>query len=351
MPEFEAEDRRMPGRAGSDRAAEFSPEILTDLEAAVRLALAKWSVTDDASIRLLNVSENATFAVDDARGGRALVVRVHRRAYHAADEIRSEIAWIDALRRDAIVDTPEPLRGADGEALQILTSPAGLADRHAVAFAFAPGSEPVSDAGLPGWFRRLGSLTARMHGHARSWAPPASFRRKTWDFEAMFGRHKLWGDWRSGVGLDANGAALIERALALVRLRLEQFGASPQQFGLIHADLRLANLLVDEPHLRVIDFDDCGLSWHLYDFAAAVSFFEHEPIVTILKDAWVEGYRAVSRLPQEDVDEMPVFVAMRRFLLVAWVASHPEVPIAQDLGAPYTAGALDIAERLLSDFG
>ena len=59
--------------------------------------------------------------------------------------------------------------------------------------------------------------------------------------------------------------------------------------------MRLANLLVDGDEVKVIDFDDCGFSWHLYDAATAVSFFEHEPHVPELMDAWVRGYRRVAR--------------------------------------------------------
>ena len=329
---------------------EYTPETLADVEAAVRTTLPAWSIPADAPVRLLNVSENATFRADSP-GAAPVVIRAHRAKYHTGQEIRSEIAWIEALREEDVVETPAPLRGVDGSVVQRLRSPAGLADRHAVAFAFAPGQEPVVGADLSGWFQRLGAVTARLHAQAQRWTRPPDFRRKTWDFDAMFGPRPLWGDWRAGVGLDAVGTALIGRALDLIRGRLERFGRSPARFGLIHADLRLANLLVEGEHLRVIDFDDCGFSWRLYDFAAAVSFFEHEPIVDGLREAWVAGYRTVAPLAEEDAAEMPVFIAMRRFLLVAWIASHPEVPVARELGAAYTVGAMDMAERLLSGFG
>jgi Ser/Thr protein kinase RdoA (MazF antagonist) len=329
---------------------QYGPEVLADLDLAIRAALPLWSLSSDAEIRLLNVSENATYRVDDTCTGRSVLLRVHRLDYHETQEIRSEIDWIEALRAERAVETPAPLRGADGTFVQTLPSLSGFPTRSAVAFDFAPGQEPAADADLPGWFRTLGALTARMHSHARGWVPPEGFQRKTWDFDSMFGAQAYWGPWRAGVGLDAAGTALMDRALTLIRTRLERFGRSPERFGLIHADLRLANLIVDEPHLRVIDFDDCGLSWRLYDFAAAVSFFEHEPIVDELRDVWVEGYRSVTQLPQEDADELPIFIAMRRFLLVAWVASHPEVQIAQELGAGYTAGALTMAEKLLSRY-
>ena len=55
------------------------------------------------------------------------------------------------------------------------------------------------------------------------------------------------------------------------------YGQGRERFGLVHADIRLANLLVDGDHVRVIDFDDCGLSWFMYDFATTVSFIEDHP--------------------------------------------------------------------------
>ena len=313
-------------------------------------ALPLWGLPCGSAVDLLNVSENRTYRAQPP-GSSPIVIRLHRPHYHGAREIRSEIAWIEALRQDGVVDTPAPIQGIDGQFVQVLPASDGGPDRHAVAFAFAPGAEPVVDADLPAWFAKLGAVTARLHLHAQNWTQPHDFQRKTWDWDAMFGPNPLWGDWRAGVGLDASAAALLGRAIDLIRARTNRFGRSPARFGLIHADLRLANLLVDGDRLRVIDFDDCGFSWRLYDFASAVSFFEHEPIVDDLREAWVAGYRTVAALPEEDAAELPVFIAMRRFLLVAWIASHPDVPIAQDLGAGYTDGAAAMAERLLSTFG
>lgn len=332
-------------------AGEYDPEVLADLEAAVRGALAQWSLAPDSDIRLLNVSENATYLITNPDDGRRVVLRVHRLGYHTEEEIRSELAWIEALRTERVIDTPPPLPGRDGALVQRLRSPSGRPLRHAVAFDHVPGREPEPSADLVPWFHTLGALTARMHLHTRRWPVPEGFRRKTWDYDAMFGATPLWGPWRAGLGLDAEGTALLGRALDLIARRLRRFGRDRDRFGLVHADLRLANLLVDEPHMRVIDFDDCGISWYLYDFASAVSFFEHEPIVDDLMRAWVDGYRSVAPLSDDDAAELPVFVAMRRFLLVAWLASHSEVPLAQEMGIAYTHGALDMADRLLTTHG
>jgi len=59
--------------------------------------------------------------------------------------------------------------------------------------------------------------------------------------------------------------------------RLERYGKSKDRFGLVHADMRLANLLVADKDVTVIDFDDCGFSWFMYDLGSSVSFIEDHP--------------------------------------------------------------------------
>jgi Ser/Thr protein kinase RdoA (MazF antagonist) len=244
---------------------EYTPEAVAELNARVAANLDRWTLSPATSISLLNVSENATFALSDP-AGRELVLRLHRVGYSTLPEIRSELAWMDALRRDGVIQTAPPVPGANGDLVQILESRASASARFAVAFERLPGKEPDSRDAVR-WFERLGEMTARMHGHAKSWGLPPGFRRKRWDFDAMVGPRGFWGSWRAGIGLDAAGIEILETALAFIRRRLDRFGESAEVFGLVHADLRLANLLVDGTDLRIIDFDDCGFSWFLYDFA------------------------------------------------------------------------------------
>jgi len=243
-------------------ADEYSPTVVAELNTRVADNLARWMFSPSASITLLNVSENATYALRDP-DGRELVLRVHRVGYSSAEEIRSELAWMSDLRREGVIETAAAVPGADGQHVQVLASRTGGSARFAVAFERLPGREPDSrDASR--WFERLGELTARMHRHAQSWRLPEGFRRKRWDFDAMVGPQGFWGPWRSGIGLDQAGVVILEKVLEVIRLRLERLGQGAEVFGLVHADLRLANLLVDGTRLRIIDFDDCGFSWYLY---------------------------------------------------------------------------------------
>jgi Ser/Thr protein kinase RdoA (MazF antagonist) len=81
-----------------------------------------------------------------------------------------------------------------------------------------------------------------------------------------------------------------------------------------------------------------------------VSFFEDNPEVPELLEAWVRGYRRVGTLSAEEAAEIDTFVMLRRLLLVAWIGSHSETELAQSLGVAYTQGTLPLCERYLSRF-
>jgi Ser/Thr protein kinase RdoA (MazF antagonist) len=329
-------------------AGEYAPEIIDDLHLMVASGLHCWGLPPGTMITLLNLSENATFALCDPAVGRDLILRVHRVGYSSAAEIRSELQWIAALSRDAEIETATPLTGSNGELVQALHSPSGRASRYAVAFERLPGNAPDSSQGAIQWFDRLGELTARMHQHARAWELPAGFCRKRWDLDAMVGSTSFWGPWRAAIGLSTSGIIVLERALRVTQERLARYGDGPGCFGLVHADLRLANLLVEGSHLRIIDFDDCGFSWYIYDFATSVSFIEHEPELPQLLEAWLAGYQRVAPLSAADRAEIPTFVILRRILLTAWLASHNEIPFARQFGTAYTDGTVALSQQLLS---
>ncbi len=321
----------------------YAPDYVAALAAEVAAVAPDWGLSPETRVRLLTVSENATFRADDPARAAPVVFRVHRVGYHSRAEIASELAWIQALRAEAVVATPAPLPRADGGLIGVLPS-----GREVVAFAFMPGREPAPEDALEAPFEALGAVAARLHAHARHWQPPTGFARKRWDWATTVGPDAHWGNWRDALGLNADGAARLARLAEALRTRLAAYGTEPERFGLIHADLRLANLLIDGERIAVIDFDDCGFGWRMFDFAAAVSFFETDPRIPALAEAWMRGYRRVALLPAEDAAMIPTMVMLRRLQLTAWIATHRETPTASELGAGYTHGTLALAERYLS---
>jgi Ser/Thr protein kinase RdoA (MazF antagonist) len=321
------------------------------LDRVARQALTSYDVPPGTTTDLVNLSENATFAVRGPAGEVTAALRVHRLDYHPDGAVESELAWVDALRANEVVPTPRVIPSRTGERVLVVSDPAGETEpRAAVMFEWMPGAPPPED-GLVESFAELGELTARLHRHARAWSPPAGFRRFSWGYDDAFGRIARWGRWQDAPGVDDSTRPVLSRLDRTLHDRLAAYGTGPDRWGLIHADLRLANLLASPGSpTAVIDFDDCGFGWYLYDFGAAVSFIEDHPDVPEATEQWVEGYRRVSPLADEDAAELRTFVLFRRLLLLAWIGSHADVDVARELSPTFAAGTCALAEDYLSTY-
>jgi Ser/Thr protein kinase RdoA (MazF antagonist) len=312
-------------------------------------AIRRFALPPHVTATLINISENATYRLDDPETGDRWALRIHRVGYHSRTAIASELAWLAALASAGAANVPTPLRGLDGEFIQTLAAEGSAEPRNVVLFAWEAGAEPAGNdvAG----FEKLGETAARMHAHVRSWVRPPWFERHAWNFETSLGTRPHWGRWRDGMGMTPEIEKVLAETVAVIERRLARIGTSPDVFNLVHGDMRLANLLMDGGTVKVIDFDDCGFSWFLYDCATTVSFFEDAPEVPDLIKAWVRGYRRIGTLSPEEVAEIETFVMLRRILLVAWIGSHSETDLARSMGVSYTQGTVPLCERYLARFG
>ena len=323
------------------------------LEHLCRLAnesLRLWDLQKGARARLINVSENATYLVEEPSGQKT-VLRVHRDGYHTRNAIACELGWMRALRQEGGVFTPLPIAGRNGQEIQIGCA-SGLAQpRHMVLFEFVEGIEPDESQDLRRPFKQLGEICARTHLHSMSWKRGREFERLVWDEEHIFHPHAVWGDWREAPGVGAPEKEILERQEKTLRRRLAVYGKGADVFGLIHADMRLANLLIHDNAPRLIDFDDCGFGWHLYDFAAGISFIEDHPDIPSLLSCWLEGYESVRPLRTADRDEIESFIMLRRMALLAWIGSHKETDLAGKMAPHFAEISAQLAESYLSRFG
>ncbi len=296
---------------------------------------------NEFDLRLVNVSENETYRID-CKDGRRFALRLNRPGYHTHAEIESEMAWLDALYTEQVIAAARPITGRNGKHLQTLGA------REGVVFHWQEGHEPLISDNLLDFAEELGRIAAKLRDHVERWQRPDFFTRPRWDFDAAFGAEKRWGDWRKGLGVTPEMLPLYDRTLEVIEKRLWAYGKAPSRFNLIHGDLRLANLLVDGSAIKVIDFDDSGFSWFMYDAANMISFHEHEPQAPDMIANWVKGYRSIRTLTNEDEGEIKTFIMFRRILLTAWLGSHSEIDLAREVKPVFARQTADLCEKFLS---
>jgi len=293
-----------------------------DVEALVAANLARWAEVDGGTPVLINHSENHTFRVDGPGSARH-ILRLHRPHYQSRTAIQSELAWLEALE---VVDIPVPrvLRARDGTAVQEVAP-----DRFAALFAFEDGVHPTPEQDLVALFATLGRYAATLHTQVIGWEQPDRFVRPIWDAIGLLEPAGLWGDWRKAPHVEGEVLADLTALDARLRSDLTLYGTDIDRFGLIHADMRLANLLVDGERLVLLDFDDCGFGWFMYDLAASLSFFETSPQVPALIRSWVGAYMQVRPLKSDDIRMIDAMILLRRMALLAWIGSHGETELAR----------------------
>jgi Ser/Thr protein kinase RdoA (MazF antagonist) len=295
----------------------------------------------DARIVHLNTSENATFRVISA--DRRAILRIYRIGHRTETEIDAELDWMETLRDQGVVETAAALRRLDGGRVGRIATSAGAT--FGVLFEELAGAAPAEDE-LEHWFQRLGEVCGRLHEHPAT-DSSVRYRRPCFDWNNLIGPAAIWGPCAAAPGLEQRAVPVLERAAADIRRRLEEYGRGPDRHGLIHGDLRLQNLLVHEDRVRVIDFDDCGSCWLLYDLATALSLLEEQPSAPTLLEAWLAGYRQRRALHGEDLRIIPDLIMMRRLQVLGWLGSRSDSDLAREYAPSYVPATVAAADDYL----
>jgi Ser/Thr protein kinase RdoA (MazF antagonist) len=297
-------------------------------------ALAPWGLAR-ADVAFVAGRENQVFRVRAPSGDFAL--RIRRPGYRSDAELLSELQWMAALDQ-AGLPVPRPQPSRQGRLLEVVGS-------HRVDLLhWLPGRplgasrEPLALADAPAVFHRLGQATARLHAASDAWVRPPGFTRCTWDIAGLLGDAPVWGRFWHNPTLDRSERQLFEAFRGGATQVLQQQAALLDQ-GLIHADLVRENVLLDGPRIVLLDFDDGGFGYRLFDLATTLLKNLDEPQHPALKAALLAGYRALRPI---DASLLDLFIALRAATYVGWIVPRLAEPGAAARNRRY----IDTTQRL-----
>ncbi len=338
-----------------DTISEDDPQVKA-IKALAMKALKSWNLLD-VELNLIKHRENSVFKVIDKVTGTQYVIRIHRPDYHTNEALESEIAWMEALNESG-VRCPNVIKTSDGRAFVTARHPRIPDPRQCSLLEFIDGAPfdklgQVENGVLPELlmrYRKLGSVAAEVHNQSENWQPPKGFVRHSWDKEGLLGEKPLWGRFWEHPKLTADQKQQMLKARIVLKGLLDKVGQKPNNYGLIHADFLPENILTHGEELRLIDFDDCGYGWHLFEMATSLFPQISQPYFDDLVAAYVEGYRSKRDFPEDQLEVLPAFLMIRGFAYIGWLMTRSEsFPMGDRLAVEIAKGLCEFIPKLMAE--
>lgn len=285
-----------------------------------------------------------------APDGSDLSLRIYAPKCKDITPIATEMAWLRALA-DAGVHVPRPQPDRDGNYLVSWQAHAAAPSQHAVLLSWLPGR--VLYRGLrPVHLRRIGELSARLHNSAQTLASQG----------VLFGRRPAHTvdvpAWAQGRQLP-NGYPLglqssVQRMAQRLQQLMDDWPRDAFDWGFIHGDLHLWNLVFHRGEAGAIDFSDSGWGFMAYDLAAVLQFLKH-PLTPAdahhranyprLRDALLDGYAAVRPLSDGLRAQIEPLIAARMLNTLQWIVDDWPTPNHRTWGPGFLSGLRDALEE------
>ncbi|ASA24051.1 phosphotransferase enzyme family protein [Paenibacillus donghaensis] len=275
-------------------------DVLKDARNAALSALLHYDL-EWTNIRFIQSSDTITYKIETSSTG-SYLLRIHRE-HLTKPEICSELVWLQALNQHDALKVTEGVLARNGESVVEIGDEQGLRKTRVTLMHWIDGElaeEPLSVDCV----QQIGRLTARLHQAAAVFLPLAGFVRPTYDANHFrrqmvqleqhypcFLTEKAWTNYR-------NAAELVLQELGLMT-------PTPANFGMIHADLHLGNLVFDQDTPYAIDFARCGYGYFLYDMAAVLL-----GLSPAQRRMHLLGYSQISALDDDYVQRLECFFIM-----------------------------------------
>ncbi|MFT5112773.1 MAG: Ser/Thr protein kinase RdoA (MazF antagonist) [Parasphingorhabdus sp.] len=287
----------------------------------VKKALKLWAL-ENSKVELAAARENHVYRVECKN--RTLALRLHRPGYHANNELLSELQWMEAAFQGGL-HVPSPLLSKQGQLLEIID---GI---QVDVLSWLPGKqlgvngEPLQLENRNQTFSILGREMARLHEISDAWEPPANFSRWAWDRDGLLGESPLWDRFWDNPTLTTIEKELFLAARVEAEQELKKL-ESVLDYGLIHADLIRENVILHKDLVQLIDFDDGGFGFRLFDIATTIIKIIHEPDYETLKSSFLSGYKQIRPI---DDSSLQLFMLLRSLTYVGWIINRLDEPGAQ----------------------
>ncbi|HWV47995.1 MAG TPA: phosphotransferase, partial [Microbacterium sp.] len=163
------------------------------------------------------------------------------------------------------------------------------------------------------------------------------------------GETPLWGDPRALGTLSADEVALLDRALPKLHAVLRGLGTDSETYGVVHADSTPENVLETDAGFTLIDFDDFGTGWFVFDLVTALFHHTGHPRAAEYERALIAGYEAIRPLCTGEREAWDALDLARGLTYLGWAAERAGDPASEFIGEAVAPLVLRAARAFVDD--
>ncbi|WP_028611382.1 phosphotransferase enzyme family protein [Paenibacillus harenae] len=310
-------------------------QTLRQTKQAALNALQKYEA-DWSSIHFIQVSEHVTFRIVTGEGEQFLL-RIHP-ASKLREETVSELEWLSALKSKGL-NLPAAVPDRQGDFVTETADNDGQRF-YSTLLKWIEGERLEKGALTEEAVRKMGAMMAKLHEASSDFNPSSGFARPTWGSQSF---HRDWAHLRQHHRhfIADEAFELYAKAAAKAADRLGTFTSHERNFGMIHADLHIGNIVFRDDEPYPIDFGRCGFGYHLYDMAQSIM-----GLYPSQRAYFIEGYERVRQMDDEAIPKLECFFIIAIVEAYSFHAENPleteglieEQPYAQAILSAYVNG-------------
>jgi Ser/Thr protein kinase RdoA (MazF antagonist) len=285
----------------------------------------------DLTARVTCIRASANFVFKIEKDSQVYALRFNHENERTAAQIEAELVYINQLVKHGIVAN-KPIPSLQGNYVEsVLTK---LGKFHAVVFEALKGErltlKEIDAERVLLWGKALGEL----HNASCGWRIDG---RSGWKAQLSFARSNI----PAGDGVLKNELNDVEKILSALPMNQENF-------GLIHFDFELDNIVWQPNGPGIIDFDDCAYCWYAADIVFALRDLFNDRVSGIdfnaqVFETFMDGYRLVRKMPDRELSNIPVLLRLNNLYSYGRVYRS----IIEDPVEPEKEWARDLRKKLL----
>ncbi len=273
-------------------------------DAVVDQALEKWGY-DPESVRFMRAS--STFIFYFERDQKKFILRLTPEGN--VEQINQELAYLAYLEEKQL-SVHQAYPSIAGNLVETLES--SLGTFYATVFTFLEGEQYEMEDLTKTQFYLWGEALGELHKHSKEYKER--------------GEYTLSKAFMSASDIIPESEHSARHELAVVNNRLESLKQTPQNFGRIHFDFELDNLIWKDG-FQIVDFESSLDGWYCADIAFALRdlFVEKVELTDPSFQQFLQGYRSKTAITDEEIAHIPMFLRLHNLISFAKLVKTVDV--------------------------